>query len=50
MITATSADGTDIRAFDDGHGRAILVVHPGHVRAPDELARVIETVADKVLR
>ena len=29
MITAASVDGTDVRAFDDGSGPAILVVHPG---------------------
>jgi pimeloyl-ACP methyl ester carboxylesterase len=29
MITVTSVDGTDIRAFDEGHGPVILVVHPG---------------------
>lgn len=29
MITATSADGTGIRAFGEGQGRVILVVHPG---------------------
>jgi pimeloyl-ACP methyl ester carboxylesterase len=29
MITAVSADGTDVRAFDEGSGPAILVIHPG---------------------
>lgn len=29
MITTTSADGTDVRGFDEGRGPAILVVHPG---------------------
>ncbi|WP_214321227.1 alpha/beta fold hydrolase [Nonomuraea sediminis] len=30
MITLTSADGTDIRAYDEGHGpAAILIVGPG---------------------
>lgn len=29
MITLTAADGTDVRAFDEGHGPVILVVHPG---------------------
>src|SRR5579871_4539954 len=29
MITAISADGTDVRAFDDGQGPVILVIHPG---------------------
>ena len=29
MITLTMADGTDVRAFDEGHGPVILVVHPG---------------------
>ena len=29
MITLTTADGTDVRAFDEGHGPVILVVHPG---------------------
>ena len=29
MITAISADGTDVRAFDEGHGPVILVIHPG---------------------
>jgi hypothetical protein len=30
MITAVSADGTDVRAFDEGSGPVILVVHPGN--------------------
>jgi pimeloyl-ACP methyl ester carboxylesterase len=29
MITAISADGTDVRAFDDGQGPVILIIHPG---------------------
>jgi pimeloyl-ACP methyl ester carboxylesterase len=29
MITAVSPDGTDVRAFDDGQGAVILVIHPG---------------------
>lgn len=29
MITGVSADGTDVRAFDEGHGPVILVIHPG---------------------
>jgi pimeloyl-ACP methyl ester carboxylesterase len=29
MMTAVSADGTNVRAFDDGDGPAILVIHPG---------------------
>jgi pimeloyl-ACP methyl ester carboxylesterase len=29
MITAISADGTDVRAFEDGQGPVILVIHPG---------------------
>jgi pimeloyl-ACP methyl ester carboxylesterase len=29
MITAISADGTEVRAFDEGHGPVILVIHPG---------------------
>ena len=29
MMTAVSADGTEVRAFDDGTGPAILVIHPG---------------------
>jgi pimeloyl-ACP methyl ester carboxylesterase len=29
MMTAVSADGTRVRAFDDGDGPAILVIHPG---------------------
>jgi pimeloyl-ACP methyl ester carboxylesterase len=29
MIRAVSADGTDVRAFDEGHGPVILVIHPG---------------------
>jgi pimeloyl-ACP methyl ester carboxylesterase len=29
MITAVSADGTDVRAFDEGHGPVILIIHPG---------------------
>src|SRR6516165_1355532 len=28
-MTAVSADGTLVRAFDDGNGPAILVIHPG---------------------
>ena len=29
MMTVVSADGTSVRAFDDGDGPAILVIHPG---------------------
>lgn len=29
MLTTTSADGTMVRAVDDGHGPTILVLHPG---------------------
>ena len=29
MITAVSADGTDVRAFDEGDGPVILAIHPG---------------------
>jgi pimeloyl-ACP methyl ester carboxylesterase len=29
MITAVSADGTDVRAFDNGAGPVVLVLHPG---------------------
>lgn len=29
MITTTSADGTNVRAIDEGQGRVILVLHPG---------------------
>jgi pimeloyl-ACP methyl ester carboxylesterase len=29
VITTTSADGTTVRAFDEGQGRVILVLHPG---------------------
>ncbi|MET7337772.1 alpha/beta hydrolase [Nonomuraea sp. NPDC005650] len=29
MITATSADGTEVRAYDDGHGPTIVLVGPG---------------------
>lgn len=29
ILTATSADGTDIRAVDQGRGRVVLVLHPG---------------------
>lgn len=29
MLTTTSADGTEVRAFDEGHGPVILVLHPG---------------------
>jgi pimeloyl-ACP methyl ester carboxylesterase len=28
-ITAIAADGTDVRAMDQGHGPVILVIHPG---------------------
>jgi pimeloyl-ACP methyl ester carboxylesterase len=28
-ITARAADGTDVRAIDEGHGPVILVIHPG---------------------
>jgi hypothetical protein len=57
MITAVSADGTDVRAFDDGGGTVILVVHPhpdradhsAHLKAPGEVAHVIENLASRVL-
>lgn len=29
MLTTTSADGTEVRAIDEGQGPVILVVHPG---------------------
>jgi pimeloyl-ACP methyl ester carboxylesterase len=29
MLTVTSADDTDVRAFDQGQGPVILIVHPG---------------------
>jgi pimeloyl-ACP methyl ester carboxylesterase len=29
MITAIAADGTDVRAFDEGAGPVVLVIHPG---------------------
>ncbi|MDQ6920808.1 MAG: hypothetical protein M3256_17295 [Actinomycetota bacterium] len=29
MLTTTAADGTNVRAFSEGQGRAILVLHPG---------------------
>lgn len=29
MITCPAADGSEIRAFDEGHGPVVLVVHPG---------------------
>lgn len=29
MLTVVSADGTDIPVYDEGHGPAILMVHPG---------------------
>jgi pimeloyl-ACP methyl ester carboxylesterase len=29
VITAVSADGTTVRAFDEGRGPAIVIVHPG---------------------
>jgi pimeloyl-ACP methyl ester carboxylesterase len=29
MVTTTSADGTDVRAIDQGQGPVILIVHPG---------------------
>jgi pimeloyl-ACP methyl ester carboxylesterase len=29
MITTKSADGTDVRAYDEGRGRVILVIHQG---------------------
>ena len=29
MITAVSADGTGVRAFDEGNGPVIVVIHPG---------------------
>jgi pimeloyl-ACP methyl ester carboxylesterase len=28
-ITAIAADGTDVRAVDEGQGPVILVIHPG---------------------
>ena len=29
MIAAEAADGTSVRAFDEGHGRAVLILHGG---------------------
>ena len=29
MITTKSADGTDVRAYDEGRGPVVLVIHPG---------------------
>lgn len=29
MITTSSADGTDVHAYEEGHGPAILLIHPG---------------------
>jgi pimeloyl-ACP methyl ester carboxylesterase len=29
MITAQAADGSSVRAFDDGHGPAVLILHGG---------------------
>jgi pimeloyl-ACP methyl ester carboxylesterase len=29
MLTVTSADDTDVRAFDQGQGPVILIIHPG---------------------
>ena len=29
MLTVSSADGTDVRAYDDGQGPAILIIGPG---------------------
>jgi pimeloyl-ACP methyl ester carboxylesterase len=29
VLTTTSADGTDVRALDEGQGPVILIVHPG---------------------
>lgn len=29
MLTTTSADGTPVGAYDEGHGQVILIVHPG---------------------
>jgi pimeloyl-ACP methyl ester carboxylesterase len=29
MITSAAADGTDVRAFDEGSGPVILIIHPG---------------------
>jgi pimeloyl-ACP methyl ester carboxylesterase len=29
MLTVTSADGTDVRAYDEGHGPAVVLLGPG---------------------
>jgi pimeloyl-ACP methyl ester carboxylesterase len=29
MITSAAADGTAVRAFDEGSGPVILIIHPG---------------------
>lgn len=29
LLTATAADGTSVRALDEGEGRVILILHPG---------------------
>lgn len=29
MITSAAADGTDVRAFNEGSGPVILIIHPG---------------------
>jgi pimeloyl-ACP methyl ester carboxylesterase len=29
MLTTTSADGTSVRAYDEGHGPAIVLLGPG---------------------
>ena len=29
MITSAATDGTDVRAFDEGSGPVILIIHPG---------------------
>jgi hypothetical protein len=28
-LTTTAADGTTVRAFDEGQGPVILILHPG---------------------
>jgi hypothetical protein len=54
-ITAKAADGVGVRAFDQGAGPVILVIHPGlddgrsWGKAPAEVAQVIAALARRVL-
>ena len=51
LADVTSADGTDVRVIDEGRGPVMRGQgHDANDHAPGEVARVIETFADRVLR